>query len=170
MRGDAASGRARDRVSDEDHAHAPVLPPVVFAAAVAAALALKALVPVPFVPRAVADRAEVAGVAMSVAGGMLAAWALATFLWERTTPLPNRPARALVTGGPYRLSRNPMYIGISVVLVGLSLVANDVWMLAVLPPVWLLLTRFVIRPEEAYLERKFGEEYRAFLARTRRWL
>lgn len=154
----------------EDHANAPVIPPVLFAAAVAAALALKALVPVRLVPVRLDRSADVVGWAVALAGGALAAWALATFLGARTTPLPNRPASALVTGGPYRLSRNPMYIGISLVLAGAALVANDVWMLVLLPPVWLLLTRYVIRPEEAYLERKFGEDFRTFKARTRRWL
>lgn len=157
-------------MSNEDHANAPVIPPVVFAAAVAAALALKAFVPMRLVPVRVADGAEDLGYALTVAGTVFAAWALATFLSSRTTPIPNRPARALVTSGPYRLSRNPMYIGVSVVLVGAALVANTVWLVAVLPPVWFVLTRYVIVPEEAYLTRRFGDDYRAFLARTRRWI
>lgn len=154
----------------EDHANAPILPPVVFAAALVVALALKGIAPVRLVPPSFADRAETAGVAFALVGGAFAAWALATFLFERTTPLPNRPASALVTRGPYRFSRNPMYTGLSVVFVGLALVGNTVWLVAVLPLVWFLLTRFVIGHEEAYLERKFGEAYRAFKARTRRWL
>ena len=157
-------------MADADHAHAPVIPPVVFGAAVLAALALRALVPVPLVPASLDRSADVVGFASTVAGGALASWALATFLLARTTPIPNRPANALVTRGPYRFSRNPMYVGISAVLAGLALIWNTVWLVAVLPPVWLVLTRYVIVPEEAYLTRKFGDDYRAFLARTRRWI
>lgn len=154
----------------EDHAHAPVIPPVVFAAAVLAALALRVLVPVRLVPASLDRPADAFGFATTVAGGALATWALVTFLRTRTTPIPNRPARALVTGGPYRFSRNPMYVGISGVLAGLALIWNTLWLVAVLPPVWLVLTRFVIEHEEAYLTRKFGDDYRAFLSRTRRWI
>jgi protein-S-isoprenylcysteine O-methyltransferase Ste14 len=63
-----------------------------------------------------------------------------------------------------------MYVGVSVGIAGIALVANTPWLLAVLPPVWFALRRLVIDREEAYLERKFGEEYRAFKTRTRRWL
>ncbi len=156
--------------SGEDHAHAPVIPPVVFAAAVLVALALRVLVPVRLVPASLDHPADVLGGATATAGGALASWALATFLRARTTPIPNRPARALVTAGPYRFSRNPMYVGLSGVLTGLALIWNTAWLVAVLPPVWLVLTRFVILPEEAYLTRRFGDDYRAFLARTRRWI
>ncbi len=157
-------------MSTEDHANVPVLPPVLFATAVAVAYALRALVPFHLVPLALEPRATVAGSALAVVGAALGAWALGTFFRERTTPHPNHSVSTLVTHGPYRLSRNPMYVGASVALVGVALIANTGWLLAVLPPLWLLLRRLVIEREEAYLERKFGEEYRAFAARTRRWL
>ena len=76
----------------------------------------------------------------------------------------------LVTWGPYRVSRNPMYVGMSAATVGIAFVANTPWILATLPFVWLALRRLVIDREEAYLERRFGGEYRDFLARTRRWI
>jgi protein-S-isoprenylcysteine O-methyltransferase Ste14 len=63
-----------------------------------------------------------------------------------------------------------MYVGLSAGVAGIALAANTLWLLLVLPPVWLALRRLVIDREEAYLGRKFGEEYRAFQARTRRWL
>ena len=63
-----------------------------------------------------------------------------------------------------------MYAGLSVFAAGLAFVANTPWILATLPHVWLAMNRLVIDREEAYLERKFGEEFRSFKARTRRWL
>ena len=71
---------------------------------------------------------------------------------------------ALVTWGPYRASRNPMYVGMSLGVAGIALALNTPWLLAILPPVWLLLRRLVIDREEAYLERKFGDAYRKFRA------
>jgi protein-S-isoprenylcysteine O-methyltransferase Ste14 len=63
-----------------------------------------------------------------------------------------------------------MYVGLSAGVAGIALIANTPWVLAALPPVWFALRRLVIDHEEAYLERKFDGEYRAFKARTRRWL
>ena len=111
-----------------------------------------------------------AGSSLAVLGLAFGGWALGTFLMARTTPHPNHPVSALVTWGPYRVSRNPMYVGLSAGVAGIALVANTPWLLASLPFVWLALSRLVIDREEIYLERKFGEEYRAFKARTRRWL
>lgn len=84
-----------------------------------------------------------------------------------------RPARrppALVTAGPYRFTRNPIYIGFVLVYFGLSIVLTSVWILLLLFPVLLILQRGVVQREEAYLERKFGDAYRAYAERVPRWL
>ncbi len=154
----------------EDNANVPVIPPVFFGLALAAGFLLKRLFPVPLVPPAFERSADLAGFAISLLGLAFGGWALVTFLSARTTPHPNHPASALVTSGPYRVSRNPMYVGLSLALSGIALIANTPWILATLPPVWFALRRLVIGPEEAYLERRFGDEYQAFRARTRRWL
>lgn len=83
---------------------------------------------------------------------------------------PGQPAAALVTAGPYRFTRNPIYIGFVLVYFGLSIVLTSVWILLLLLPVVLILQRGVVLREEAYLERKFGEAYRAYTARVPRWL
>jgi protein-S-isoprenylcysteine O-methyltransferase Ste14 len=154
----------------EDHANVPVLPPVFFAAGLAAGFLLKWLVPVRLVPPSLEGPVCFAGAGASLLGLAFGGWAFVTFVIARTTPHPNHPVSALVTGGPYRVSRNPMYVGASIGVGGIALVANTPWVLATLPPVWLALRRFAIDREEAYLTRRFGDEYRAFLARTRRWL
>jgi len=154
----------------EDNANVPVIPPVLFATGLAAGFLLKWLLPVPLFPPRLEGEACFAGTAISLAGLAFGGWALFTFVRTKTTPHPNHPVNALVTWGPYRFSRNPMYVGLSVGFVGIALVANTPWILVALPLVWFALRRLVIDREEAYLTRKFGDEYRTFLARTRRWL
>ncbi len=157
-------------MSTEDHANVPVLPPVLFGLGIGAGFLLKWLVPVRLVPASFEGEACFAGAALAVLGLAFGGWAFVTFVRAKTTPHPNHPVSALVTWGPYRISRNPMYVGLSVFTAGLALVANTPWLLAAIPPACLALRRLVIDREEAYLERKFGDEYRAFLARTRRWI
>ncbi len=106
-----------------------------------------------------------------VAGSVLLA-ASAVYLFRRagTTPNPTKPTTALVAYGPYRLTRNPMYLGFAALYLGLTLLVNSVWPLLLLPGLIALLQTRVIAREEAYLERTFGEEYRAYKRRVRRWL
>lgn len=155
---------------DHDHANVPVIPPVLFGTGIVFGYVLRWLVPVRLVSVRLEGEAALAGSALALLGLAFGGWAFATFLAARTTPHPNHPVSTLVTWGPYRLSRNPMYAGLSVLTAGLALVANTPWLLAALPCVWLALRRVVIDREEAYLERRFGEEYVAFKARTRRWI
>jgi protein-S-isoprenylcysteine O-methyltransferase Ste14 len=106
-----------------------------------------------------------------VAGGvLLAAGAVLLFHRAGTTPNPTRPTTALVIHGPYRLTRNPMYVGLGLCYLGATLLVDSIWPLALFPALIVLVQRWVISHEEAYLERKFGAEYRAYQARVRRWL
>jgi protein-S-isoprenylcysteine O-methyltransferase Ste14 len=157
-------------MSAEDHANVPVIPPVLFGVGIGAGYLMRWVIPLRIVPVRFESEACLAGAAIALLGLAFAAWAIFTFLRAKTTPHPNHPVSALVTWGPYRVSRNPMYVGLSGFAVGLALVANTPWLFAVLPLVWLALRRLVIDREEAYLTRRFGDEYRAFLARTRRWI
>jgi protein-S-isoprenylcysteine O-methyltransferase Ste14 len=154
----------------EDHANVLVLPPVLFGLGIAAGYLLRWLVPVRLVPVRLEGEAAFAGAALAVVGLVFGGWAFFTFLRAKTTPHPNHPVSALVTWGPYRFSRNPMYVGLSALMAGLALLANTPWLLAPLPFVLFALRRLVVDREEAYLTRRFGDEYRDFLARTRRWI
>jgi protein-S-isoprenylcysteine O-methyltransferase Ste14 len=100
----------------------------------------------------------------------LGVWAVATMLGAGTNIPTHRPATAIVTGGPYRFSRNPIYLGLFVGLVGLAIAFDDLWLLIALAPFALVIRYGVVAREEAYLERKFGEVYRGYCARVRRWL
>jgi protein-S-isoprenylcysteine O-methyltransferase Ste14 len=87
-----------------------------------------------------------------------------------TSPDPHEPTTALALDGPYRLTRNPMYLGMALVQGGLALAGNALWpLLALVPVIWVIRTQ-VIDKEERYLEAKFGGEYRAFKERVRRWI
>jgi protein-S-isoprenylcysteine O-methyltransferase Ste14 len=83
---------------------------------------------------------------------------------------PWKPSTALVTTGVYRYSRNPIYLGMALIYVGLSLFADSLLALAWLPLALIIIHLGVIRREERYLEAKFGEEYRAYRGRVRRWI
>jgi protein-S-isoprenylcysteine O-methyltransferase Ste14 len=103
-------------------------------------------------------------------GLLLAGWALFSFRRAGTSPIPHVPAMALVSNGPYRLTRNPMYLAMALVCVGISLALNMLWPLLSVPVVIVILDRMVIRKEERYLETKFGDIYRQYKTRVRRWI
>lgn len=110
------------------------------------------------------------GAALAGCGLLLMFWGMATFIRARTAVIPRHPARALVAHGPYRFSRNPMYVGLSALYVGLALLINWAWPLVTLPIVLIVLTTAVIRREERYLRRAFGDDYEAYCRRVRRWV
>jgi len=121
--------------------------------------------------RGVAGRVQTAlGIGLGAAGLAIMAWALVTFVAARTAVIPHRPARQLVRHGPYRWTRNPMYFGLTSAYVGLALVWNAAWPLVLLPVVLFVLTRYVVRREERYLGRRFGDAYADYRSRVRRWL
>jgi len=84
--------------------------------------------------------------------------------------LPWRPTTALVTDGPYRISRNPMYLGLTLLYLGATALANSAWPLVGLPVIILVMNVVVIPGEEARLEAMFGTTYREYCARVRRWV
>lgn len=83
---------------------------------------------------------------------------------------PYRPTTALVTTGPYRLSRNPLYVALALAYAGISVAVDSAWMLALILPFLLVIRYGVVAREERYLERKFGQAYLDYKAKVRRWL
>ncbi|HEV8673882.1 MAG TPA: isoprenylcysteine carboxylmethyltransferase family protein [Methylomirabilota bacterium] len=116
------------------------------------------------------------GVARVLGIALLAGWvivslpAILALRRAGTSVNPARPTTALVTWGPYRVTRNPLYVGLTMLYLGLTAWFNALWPLLLLPIVLVVMQRGVIVREERYLERKFGEEYRRYKARVRRWL
>ncbi len=113
---------------------------------------------------------ETAGGILMGSGVVLILWGMLTFVRARTAILPMRPASRIVDTGPYRLTRNPMYTGMSLAYLGAMLLLNWGWALVLFPVVLILLYRFVISREEAYLTSEFGEEYLAYCRKVRRWI
>jgi protein-S-isoprenylcysteine O-methyltransferase Ste14 len=97
-------------------------------------------------------------------------WGLLALRRARTNICPLKSTAAILTTGPYRLSRNPAYTGFSIALVGVALVWNSLWGALLLIPLLITLHYGVILREERYLESKFGEEYRQYCSRVRRYL
>jgi protein-S-isoprenylcysteine O-methyltransferase Ste14 len=95
---------------------------------------------------------------------------IGNFRRSRTSMVPIRPATTLVIAGPYRFTRNPMYVGLAVLTVALGLFLDSWWPMVLLVPVLFVVRAFVIAPEERYLERRFGADYVAYTRRVRRWL
>jgi protein-S-isoprenylcysteine O-methyltransferase Ste14 len=110
------------------------------------------------------------GWAALAVGLILAGWGMVTFRRAKTAINPHRSASQLVTHGPYRFTRNPMYTGLTLQYLGGSALLNSAWPIIVLPLVLLVLIRTVILREENYLRNAFGAEYAAYVASVRRWL
>jgi protein-S-isoprenylcysteine O-methyltransferase Ste14 len=106
----------------------------------------------------------------AIAGFVFSAWGIATFQRAGTTMFPFEPAHRLVQHGPYRFTRNPMYVGGVITYVGFAMVMNAIWPIVLLPVVIWTTFLFVIRHEERYLTDTFGEEYESYRRRVRRWL
>ncbi len=102
--------------------------------------------------------------------GMVLVPAVLSFRRAKTSPKPWKPTTALVTNGPYRITRNPMYLGFTLLYLGVSFWVNTAWPVVFLPLILVVMQRAVIAREEAYLETLFGDEYRAYRLRVRRWL
>ena len=109
------------------------------------------------------------GAAIFAIGFALAIWAIVTMRRAGTQVQTNLPTTAIVENGPYRLTRNPIYVGMFLGLIGLAIGFNSLWILAMLVPFYLVIRYGVVAREEAYLERKFGAVYKGYKARVRRW-
>ena len=145
-------------------------PPLLFLTALLLGLVLDHLLPLPLpVPQRGLLRAAPA-VFLILAGLALAGAGIHNFTREATPVPTNQPVRALVMTGIHGRSRNPIYLGLLFAYVGVGIAARSPWALVLTVPLGLTVRRGVVAREEAYLERRFGEAYRDYKARVRRWL
>lgn len=145
-------------------------PPLIYVAAVVAALALGALWPLPAAGWTPPAWLRPAALAIAAAGIALDLAAMATMRRARTNILPHRGADRLVTGGVFALSRNPIYLGNTLLLAGAGLALPSAWLVAAAPVAAVLVDRLAIRREERHLAARFGAAYAAYTARVPRWL
>jgi protein-S-isoprenylcysteine O-methyltransferase Ste14 len=144
-----------------------VPPPVYYVSAFLAGVGLELIFPTSWPPFGIRLAATVlaAGAWFALDGA-----AMVSFRRAGTSMVPMNPTTALVTSGPYRVTRNPMYVGMSFLYVAFAFAFGVIWALLFLPAVIVIVDRFVIAREEPYLEQKFGQAYRDYKARVRRWL
>ena len=145
-------------------------PPLIYALPLAVGLLLHArfpLRPLRFMPRMV----------RVVLGGSLVGLSLAVvvpafraMVRAHTNVDPTQPTTALVVEGPFKFTRNPLYLSLTLLYAGISIIVNALWTMLLLPVVLLVMRKGVIDREERYLERKFGEQYLRYKASVRRWI
>jgi protein-S-isoprenylcysteine O-methyltransferase Ste14 len=151
-----------------DKSDAVVRPPIAWALAILVGMGLDWLYPIPFLPTPVS--AAWVGGAIFALGFVLAIWAIATIRMAGTRVETNKPTTAIVENGPYRFTRNPIYLGMLLGQTGLAIGFNSLWILATLVPFYFVIRYGVVMREEAYLERKFSKVYLDYKSRVRRWL
>jgi protein-S-isoprenylcysteine O-methyltransferase Ste14 len=106
----------------------------------------------------------------AIPSAVLGLWSLLAFWRARTSLLPHRPSSSLVIVGPYRVTRNPMYVSLTLLYVSLGFLLSIAWAFIILPAVIFIINIYVIRREELYLQSKYGEQYRAYKKKVGRWL
>lgn len=158
-----------DTVSDNarDTANVIAPPPLIFAIPLIAGLVANWLRPLP-----VSETGQLLwiGIPIVTLGFFLAAAAMFNFKRAKTAIVPYSPTTSIVSSGPFRFTRNPMYVSFILIYTGLSLAANTLWPFFLLPLAVVVLRRGVIDREEKYLERKFGSSYTDYKSRVRRWI
>ena len=150
-----------------DTAQVLVLPPMVYGAAFVIGLLLHLMFPLYLLPTTLARGIGMVCVLVSFP---LAIATLRALSRAHTPVDPMKPTTALVTEGPFRYSRNPIYVALTLLYVGVALLINALWILLLVVPVLVVIRSGVIAREEAYLTRKFGEAYRQYTTQVRRWL
>ena len=142
-------------------------PPLIYLAGLVVGIVLDALLPEGELPSAVR---WILGGALALAGIALLVSFNTSFSRKGTAVEPWKPTTAIVTSGPYRITRNPAYLGMAIAYIAITLLADAPWALLTLPIVIVVIDRMVIAREERYLERKFGQEYLDYKATVRRWI
>ena len=153
--------------STSDNAGVIAIPPIIYLVGLLLGLLLYYLYPVKFLPAAISVWSGVLLILMSV---LMALSALLAFRRVGTSPDVRKPTTAISTDGIYRFSRNPMYISLALLYLGIACCVNSLWILLLLIPVLVVVDRGVIKREERYLEKKFGDEYLRYKSQVRRWI
>ena|SRR5215472_9211497 len=156
-------------VTNKDGAHVRFPPPLVFLGAILLGVIIQRMA-TPLALSVGAGLRVAAGVLILVCGVSLIFSARIFFTRTGQSPIPWKPTPELILRGPYRFTRNPMYVGATLFVIGLGLALNNLWISLFAAPALLAVHFIAVLPEERYLNEKFGESYRSFLARVRRYL
>jgi protein-S-isoprenylcysteine O-methyltransferase Ste14 len=142
-------------------------PPAVFLTALGVGMFLNWLVPM---GSFASESFRVMGAIVAALGTSVCAWGYYTLRRASTNVRPDRPATTLVTSGPFRYSRNPLYVSVTVIYLGIALTVGSIWLLITLIPALVITHWRIVLREEKYLEARFGDNYRAYKTRVHRWL
>jgi protein-S-isoprenylcysteine O-methyltransferase Ste14 len=153
--------------SPSDVPNVVILPPLLYGLALAVGFLVQWIAPRPIVSSNA--RYWIGGVLLA-SGVFLAIWGRRVMERAGTNVNPTLPATALVATGPFLFSRNPLYVALTLIYVGLALLANALWVLVLIVPVLLILHYGVVRREERYLEARFTDAYREYRSRVRRYV
>jgi protein-S-isoprenylcysteine O-methyltransferase Ste14 len=156
-----------DMTDGNEAPNVKIIPPLVYLAGIVIGFLATIWMPTKVVPNSVAW--TVGGI-LICCGAVLTGSALLKFKDVGTTVRPDRPASTLVIGGPYNMTRNPMYLGMAVFYFGIAVLDQWIWALILLPVVLIVIQRGAIEPEEAFLEQRFGANYISYKEKVRRWL
>jgi protein-S-isoprenylcysteine O-methyltransferase Ste14 len=152
----------------EEHDNPSVIaaPPLIYGIGILAAWILNTFIPLPFVAE---GWRFMPGMVLVIIGLGLGLWAIYAMRSKGTSPLPEQPTTAIVREGPFALSRNPIYLGFTLITIGFAIWSNNLWMGIALVGVLVVMHYGVIFREEKYLAHKFGDEYLQYKAKVRRW-
>ena len=153
-----------------DHPHVIAFPPLILAGALALSWGMGQVMPWQLLPPAFSTLALAFGIADCALAAFIGLSAILAFKRAGTNVEPHKPALVLVEDGPYRFTRNPMYLGLLLIQIGLSFIFSLDWGIFVVLLLWYVLHKGVVLREEAYLADKFGQPYLDYLDRSRRWL
>jgi protein-S-isoprenylcysteine O-methyltransferase Ste14 len=145
-------------------------PPLLYLAGLLLGFALDRVLPLPLDLPGTAPMQWMAGGGLILIGVAIMTAGIGNFSRAATPVRSNQPVSALVTAGIHGWSRNPIYIGMFLVYAGIGIAARSPWILILALPLAITLHYGVVAREEAYLERRFGDAYRDYKARVRRWL
>ncbi|MBZ5579447.1 MAG: isoprenylcysteine carboxylmethyltransferase family protein [Acidobacteriia bacterium] len=161
------TGSGAPAISPAKHAGVWLPPPLIYLAVFVLALFLQAHWRLPAIPEILSGAG---GPVLIAAGVLLSAWSIGFFRRARTSLIPMKPTTALVIAGPYRFTRNPMYLSLVIVYLGAALLFQILWAVLLTPLVVLAVQFGVVRKEERYLHEKFGEDFSRYQASVRRWI
>ncbi|MBV6449617.1 MAG: hypothetical protein MHPDNHAH_00329 [Anaerolineales bacterium] len=151
----------------KDHADVKIHPPVLLVIHIAVAWLLGKFISLPIV---VSPMIQNVGLALAGIGFLCGLLALYAFMKARTTLNPHGSVSSVVSTGIYRFTRNPIYLGMVLMLIGFPLAFGNVWGIPLTLTFVPLMNKLVIEREEAYLAKKFGEGYTGYQSRVKRWL
>jgi protein-S-isoprenylcysteine O-methyltransferase Ste14 len=156
--------------STADDKHGPGIrlhPPIIYAISILTGIGLNNFWPL-LMPYDLHNRSY--GITLIVIALLLAAWSLYQFYKGDTDVRPDKPDSSLLTSGPYRFTRNPLYIVLTLVQLTAAIWLNNLWIALHAIPSVIVITRYAIAREERYLEALFGQQYADYKKRVRRWL